>query len=336
MSKALLLVVSLLMAIPAAHAADAAFDAWLRSLWPEAQRLGISRKVFDEATRGLEPDLTLPDLVIPGRLDKPPPGQAESTPTPGQWMLLGPQPITTSGLPFAGRVTVVAPHPTDANIIYIGTDGAGIWLSQDAGATWASLTDTLPIPHIRSLVIDPVDPRLLYATTIPRAYPTRLLRSTDSGRTWKVSSITTDDHRTVAPGPCAVNVFQRACIPPSSGGLFFDRSRAGSPNTSTIFFVGWSHILRSDNSGETFHEVFSLPIDLDFAGPDAPNDNSEAEFLRDATIDPLTPSRLYAAVAQPRCTSSSNGASATAQIQLSAIAKRAIVSTPSEMRLLTR
>ena len=49
------------------YAADAAFDAWLQSLWPQAQQLGVSRATFDMATRGLEPDLSLPELVIPGR-----------------------------------------------------------------------------------------------------------------------------------------------------------------------------------------------------------------------------------------------------------------------------
>ncbi|HKY85729.1 MAG TPA: lytic murein transglycosylase [Pseudorhodoplanes sp.] len=69
----------------AAQSADD-FQQWLRSLWPEAQRLGISRKVFDEATRGLEPDLRLPDLVIHGRPDKPAPGQAEFVQTPADYL----------------------------------------------------------------------------------------------------------------------------------------------------------------------------------------------------------------------------------------------------------
>jgi lytic murein transglycosylase len=85
-TRHLLLIVTFLVLMPAAQAADAAFDTWLRSLWPEAQRLGISRKVFDEATRGLEPDLTLPDLVVPGRADKPPPGQAEFVQTPADYL----------------------------------------------------------------------------------------------------------------------------------------------------------------------------------------------------------------------------------------------------------
>ena len=52
------------------------FQAWLQSLWPQAQALGVSRATFDAATRGLEPDLTLPDLVLPGRPEKPSPGTA--------------------------------------------------------------------------------------------------------------------------------------------------------------------------------------------------------------------------------------------------------------------
>ena len=66
--------------------ADAAFQAWLQSLWPQAQALGVSRATFDVATRGLEPDLTLPDLVLPGRPEKPPAGQPEFVQTPADYI----------------------------------------------------------------------------------------------------------------------------------------------------------------------------------------------------------------------------------------------------------
>jgi lytic murein transglycosylase len=68
-----------------AHA-DPAFDTWLQSLWPQAQGLGVSRETFDNATRGLEPDLTLPDLVLPGRPEKPQAGQAEFVQTPADYI----------------------------------------------------------------------------------------------------------------------------------------------------------------------------------------------------------------------------------------------------------
>ncbi|HXX08647.1 MAG TPA: lytic murein transglycosylase [Pseudolabrys sp.] len=67
-----------------AHA-DPAFDAFLRSTWPDAQALGISRTTFDTAIRGLEPDLSLPDLDIPGRVS-PPPAQPEFVQTPAQYL----------------------------------------------------------------------------------------------------------------------------------------------------------------------------------------------------------------------------------------------------------
>jgi lytic murein transglycosylase len=71
---------------PAVAAGDAAFQQWLQSLWPEAQQLGVSRATFDSATRGLTPDLSLPDLVVPGRKKRPPRGQAEFMLTPAQYL----------------------------------------------------------------------------------------------------------------------------------------------------------------------------------------------------------------------------------------------------------
>jgi lytic murein transglycosylase len=66
--------------------ADDAFHQFLESLWPEAQKLGVSRATFETATRGLEPDLTLPDLDVPGRPERPPPGQPEFVQTPADYL----------------------------------------------------------------------------------------------------------------------------------------------------------------------------------------------------------------------------------------------------------
>jgi lytic murein transglycosylase len=80
------LVLGCLIVAAGAAQADSGFDRFLASLWPRAQELGVSRPVFDAAIRGLEPDLTLPDLDIPGRPEKAPPGQAEFVQTPGQYL----------------------------------------------------------------------------------------------------------------------------------------------------------------------------------------------------------------------------------------------------------
>jgi lytic murein transglycosylase len=73
-------------AAASARAADPSFQKWLEDLWPQAQTLGISRGTFDAATRGLEPDLTLPDLDLPGREGAPPRGQAEFVQTPADYI----------------------------------------------------------------------------------------------------------------------------------------------------------------------------------------------------------------------------------------------------------
>src|SRR5260370_41738968 len=66
--------------------ADEAFRQFIESLWPAAQAMGVARATFDAATRGLEPDLTLPDLVVPGQPERPQPGQPEFVQTPADYL----------------------------------------------------------------------------------------------------------------------------------------------------------------------------------------------------------------------------------------------------------
>jgi membrane-bound lytic murein transglycosylase B len=65
--------------------ADAAFQQWLQSLWPQAHELGVSRATFDAGIRGIEPNYSLPDLALPGRPEKQP-QQPEFVQTPAQYL----------------------------------------------------------------------------------------------------------------------------------------------------------------------------------------------------------------------------------------------------------
>jgi lytic murein transglycosylase len=67
-------------------ATDPLFERWLAGLWPQAQALGVSRRTFEAATQGVEPDLSLPDLDLPGREGAPPRGQAEFVQTPADYI----------------------------------------------------------------------------------------------------------------------------------------------------------------------------------------------------------------------------------------------------------
>jgi membrane-bound lytic murein transglycosylase B len=84
-AASLVCALAVLAAMPSAKA-DAAFEDFLKSVWPDAQRLGVSRATFDAATRNLSPDLSLPDLVVPGKPEAPARGQAEFVQTPAEYL----------------------------------------------------------------------------------------------------------------------------------------------------------------------------------------------------------------------------------------------------------
>jgi lytic murein transglycosylase len=75
-----------LMPVPSWAAPDAGFTSFIASLWPEARQAGVSRATFDDATRGLEPDYKLPDLILPGRPATGAPSQAEFVQVPADYV----------------------------------------------------------------------------------------------------------------------------------------------------------------------------------------------------------------------------------------------------------
>lgn len=95
-----------------------------------------------------------------------------------------------------GSITAAAPHPTNANILYVGTTNGGIWRTDNATATnptWTQLTDDAASLSIGALSFDPTDAsgQTLVAgigrfSDYYRAGGelTGLLRTTNGGQTW--------------------------------------------------------------------------------------------------------------------------------------------------------
>ena len=62
------------------------FRQFVETLWPEAEAKGVSRATFDAAFQGVVPDLSIPDLVLPGKTPSDVKGQAEFTRTPAEYL----------------------------------------------------------------------------------------------------------------------------------------------------------------------------------------------------------------------------------------------------------
>ncbi len=62
------------------------FQAFIASLWPEAEAAGVSRATFDAALGTIKPNLKLPDLNLPGRPTDGSKGQAEFTRAPKDYL----------------------------------------------------------------------------------------------------------------------------------------------------------------------------------------------------------------------------------------------------------
>lgn len=109
----------------------------------------------------------------------------------GDWQILGPvqQPIKAGFQPNGmGRVNCVAFHPTDPLKLYVGAPSGGFWYSSDGGQSWDTSTDQLPTLGISSIVVNSVDPDIIYIGTGDRdggdAPGLGVFRSTDGGLTW--------------------------------------------------------------------------------------------------------------------------------------------------------
>ncbi len=115
-------------------------------------------------------------------------GQAAPAPIAGtSWAPLGPTLIGTRDI---GRTSTIAIHPTNGNIMYVGGAQGGVWKTTDGGVTWAPLTDSQCSLAMGSIVIDPVNPQIVYAGTGEQHfsgdsyYGCGVLRTTDGGATW--------------------------------------------------------------------------------------------------------------------------------------------------------
>lgn len=92
--------------------------------------------------------------------------------------------VQTTGM---GRVSHLAFHPTDSNIVYAASASGGLWRSVNDGKTWKPLTDGFPNTACASICINRKNPKTLYLGTGDANYyggGLGVWKSTNEGKTW--------------------------------------------------------------------------------------------------------------------------------------------------------
>lgn len=85
------------------------------------------------------------------------------------WTPIGPAPIPNGGTnpptPVSGRVSAIAVHPTNPNIVYVGAADGGVYRSTDGGTTWLAIFDSAQSLAIGAIAIARSDPTTVFVGT---------------------------------------------------------------------------------------------------------------------------------------------------------------------------
>ncbi|MFN8597102.1 MAG: hypothetical protein U0559_13085 [Anaerolineae bacterium] len=128
-----------------------------------AERRGLPYGSLDEP-RGLA--LRIMDQQIAAQQA----AQQPQAATASQWNPIGPAPIPNGQTsnrtdPVSGRTIAIAVHPTNPNIVYVGTANGGLYRTLDGGTTWTPLMDAADSLSIGAIAIAPSNPDIVYVGT---------------------------------------------------------------------------------------------------------------------------------------------------------------------------
>ncbi len=224
-------------------------------------------------------------------------GKAAIPLDPVAWTPIGPAPSVNGRTTFledtSGRITAIAAHPTDPNVVYIGAAGGGVWKTTDGGSTWTPLTDAQSTLFIGALALASSNPDVIYAATgeanmgpskvmEKRAniyYGRGILKSADGGNTWTLVGAAQFDRRAIS----------RIVVDPTDPNTVYVAVGALAVNG----LQGSTGIWKSTNGGSTWTNTTQSSI-------------SNMAAFSDLTMAPSDRLILYAAVGEPGG-SASNG-----------------------------
>ncbi|MBI3850749.1 MAG: SBBP repeat-containing protein [Verrucomicrobia bacterium] len=191
------------------------------------------------------------------------------------WSSVGPAPVASGQAPtcqpVSGRITGVAAHPTDTNIIYIAAASGGVWKTTNGGASWTPLTDGQATLMMGAVALAPSNPNIIYAGTgESTGYGTPpfafflfgrgLLKSTDGGAAWTLLGTSQFDRHTmtkIVVHPTDPNTVYVAVAPGELNGLSGNADIWKSIDGGT----NWSNTTASLPGTNAFSDLLIDPSD---------------------------------------------------------------------------
>ena len=79
-----------------------------------------------------------------------------------------------------GGVRVIAQHPKESNVLFVGTEEYGIYVSRNGGKWWTRCESGIDHTTFYAIAFDPSRPEIMYAG----GYTTGVYKSVDGGKTW--------------------------------------------------------------------------------------------------------------------------------------------------------
>lgn len=233
------------------------------------------------------------------------------------WIEQGPGPSIngqTAGLagpnPVVGAIEAIAPHPTDANTISVGTVAGGIWRTTNGGVTWTPQTDQWPSLSISAIAYSPLDAtnNTLFAGTGSFSSggnggpAVGALRTTDGGNTWVPTGSEFSGERV------------RSIVPTSIGTSLADQ-------VVLVATIDAGGVYRSTDGGDTFSLISGssgaadgLDNDADGTTDEAGEVNLPAGNASHLVADPGNANRFYAALPGRGVFRSDNGGANWVQV----------------------
>ncbi|MEO6564621.1 MAG: hypothetical protein ABIO63_01185, partial [Casimicrobiaceae bacterium] len=87
------------------------------------------------------------------------------------WTEIGPNPIPNGQvlngvqLPVSGRTVAITVHPTNPNLVYVGTAQGGLYRTTDGGTTWTPMLDNALSLAVNTIAIVPSQPDTIFVGT---------------------------------------------------------------------------------------------------------------------------------------------------------------------------